>query len=55
MGKLVYLLLSKNFHCLDCSEIMGIISVTNMTSKITKGKVKPTDSVTVMLYNGSLI
>ena len=29
---------------------MGIISVTNMTSKITKGKVKPTDSVTVMLY-----
>ena len=24
--------------------------MTNMTSKITKGKVKPTDSVTIMLY-----
>ena len=33
------------------SEILGIISVTNMTSKITKGKVKPTDPVTKMLYS----
>ncbi len=33
------------------SGILGVVTLSNMSSKILKGKVKPTDCVTKVLYN----
>ncbi len=33
------------------SDILGVVTLSNMSSKILKGKVKPTDCVTKVLYN----
>ena len=52
---LVYLhveCLCKLYVCLvPSSDILGVVTLSNMSSKILKGKVKPTDCVTKVLYN----
>ena len=39
------------FHAHVYSGILGVVTLTNMSSKILKGNVKSSDKVTKVLYN----